>query len=237
MSGFSVNERFRRHYDEYYSDGDFGYKRLSRLDTTANVRELCADIAHGRVLEIGCGDGILLELLSEEGEGFVDELWGVEIAESAVEATKRRKIPKLRECSMFDGYTLKYEDDYFDLAVMSHVLEHVEYPRRLLYEAGRVAQHVFVEVPLELTVRLPDDHSFGNTGHINYYSRKSVRRLVQSCGFEVVRQVVRNPSVEVYRYNYGIRGVMKHLVKEVSLHAAPGVAGAIWSYHCALVYR
>ena len=166
MSGFSVNERFRRHYDEYYSDGDFGYKRLSRLDTTANVRELCADIAHGRVLEIGCGDGILLELLSEEGEGFVDELWGVEIAESAVEATKRRKIPKLRECSMFDGYTLKYEDDYFDLAVMSHVLEHVEYPRRLLYEAGRVAQHVFVEVPLELTVRLPDDHSFGNTGHI-----------------------------------------------------------------------
>ena len=136
MSGFSVNERFRRHYDEYYSDGDFGYKRLSRLDTTANVRELCADIAHGRVLEIGCGDGILLELLSEEGEGFVDELWGVEIAESAVEATKRRKIPKLRECSMFDGYTLKYEDDYFDLAVMSHVLEHVEYPRRLLYESS-----------------------------------------------------------------------------------------------------
>ena len=80
-------------------------------------------------------------------------------------------------------------------------------------------------VPLELTVRLPDDHSFGNTGHINYYSRKSVRRLVQSCGFEVVRQVVRNPSVEVYRYNYGIRGVMKHLVKEVSLHAAPELQG------------
>ena len=237
MCEFSVDARIRDHYDRYYQDTSFGYKHLSRLDTTANILNLCAAVRHDKVLEIGSGDGVLLELLSEETDGFVEGLWAVEIAESAVAATKRRNIPKLRACCLFDGYTLPFGDDEFDVAIMSHVLEHVEYPRRILYEAARVSRHVFVEVPLELTARLAEDHVFGTTGHINFYSRKSIRRLVQSCGFEVVGQLVKNPSMRVYKYNYGRIGVVKHMIKEVALRMAPRVAGAVWSYHCALLYR
>lgn len=44
-------------------------------------------------------------------------------------------------------------DGSFDLAIQSHVLEHVEYPRVVSHEAARVADYVFVEVPLELNRR------------------------------------------------------------------------------------
>ena len=77
---------------------------------------------------------------------------------------------------MFDGYRTLYADNQFDLVLLSHVVEHVEHPRLLLYEAARVGKRLFVEVPLEDNVRLSDDFVFDHVGHINVYSRKTMRR-------------------------------------------------------------
>ena len=237
MSEFRMNHDLKSHYGDYYDGLKAEWKRLSRADTVENVTTLCAGIPHRTVLEIGCGDGVLLELLSESANGFGEELYAIEVAQSAVDLTRGRGIRSLRSCTVFDGYTVPYDDARFDLAIMSHVIEHVEYPRRLLYEAARVARHVFVEVPLEHNARLPENFTFTRTGHLNFYSRKSVRRLVQSCGYEVVDQVVKNPSGRVYRHNYGWKGVMKHFVKGLTLRVLPGVATGLWTYHSALLYR
>ena len=237
MSEFEMNSDLKTHYGEYYDGLKGDWKRLSRGDTAENVTNLCAGVPHRTVLEIGCGDGVLLELLSAVEDGFADELYAVEVAQSAVDLTRKRDIESLRACTMFDGYTIPYDDARFDLAIMSHVIEHVEYPRRLLYEAARVARYVFVEVPLEDNARLPEDFTFTRTGHLNFYSRKTVRRLVQSCGYDVVAQVVRNPSAGVYRHNYGWSGLMKHFVKSTMLQVVPNVATGLWTYHLALLYR
>ena len=68
-----------------------------------------------------------------------------------MEAIRAKNIPGLFDCKVFDGYTIPYDDNAFDLVVLSHVVEHVEHPRKLLYEAKRVARYVFIEVPLEAT--------------------------------------------------------------------------------------
>jgi hypothetical protein len=42
----------------------------------------------------------------------------------------------LAEARTYDGYRIPYGDKRFDLAVLSHVVEHLEHPRLLLYEAS-----------------------------------------------------------------------------------------------------
>ena len=237
MSEFEMNKELKTHYGEYYDGLEAEWKRLSRRDTVENITSLCAGIPHCTVLEIGCGDGVLLDLLSEIEDGFAEDLYAIEVAQSAVDLTRERGIESLRDCSLFDGHTIPYEEGRFDLAIMSHVIEHVEYPRRLLYEAARVARYVFVEVPLEDNARLSDNFTFTRTGHINVYSRKTVRRIVQSCGYDVVAQMVTNPSSRVYKHNYGWNGLVKHFVKGTMLRVLPNLALSLWTYHSALLYR
>ena len=138
---------------------------------------------------------------------------------------------------LFDGHNVPYDNHKFDLIILSHVIEHVEFPRKLLYEASRAAKYVFVEVPLEDTMRLKPDFIFDKVGHINFYSTKTVRRLIQTCNLEVLEQKVTNPSKAVYVYQKGKKGLVSYYIKESLLKALPGLATSIFTYHSSLVCR
>ena len=126
-----MNKELKTHYGEYYDGLEAEWKRLSRRDTVENITSLCAGIPHCTVLEIGCGDGVLLDLLSGIEDGFAEDLYAIEVAQSAVDLTRERGIESLRDCSLFDGHTIPYEEGRFDLAIMSHVIEHVEVPSQV----------------------------------------------------------------------------------------------------------
>jgi len=161
----------------------------------------------------------------------------LEISPTGVETIEKKGIAELVECAVFDGYEVPFDDDAFDLAILSHVLEHVEYPRKLLYEASRVAEYICVEVPLEDTWRLSADFALDPVGHINFYSMKTIRRLVQSCGLEIVDQRVANPSKGLFLYRDKWAGQLKYLIKECLLRLSPGFATRLFTYHFALVCR
>jgi ubiquinone/menaquinone biosynthesis C-methylase UbiE len=231
----NTSEQLLSNYQDYYADGDSEWRRLSALDKANNIITLCKDIPHQSVLEIGAGEGSILKRLS--GLNFGDQLFAVEISHSGVEAIKNKKIPRLEECELFDGYQLPYEDNRFDVAILSHVVEHVEHPRLLIYEAARVARNVFIEVPLEDTMMMAENFVFNKVGHINFYSPKSIRRLVQTCNLKVVGQITTNPSKEVYQFKKGFRGFVNFLIKNIVLKLAPGMATKIFTYHSALLCR
>ena len=215
--------------------GESEWRRIGAADKAANVETLCRDVPHATLLEIGAGEGSILARLAERG--FAERTWALEISASGVEAIRARQIEGLVECRVFDGESVPYDDGAFDLAVLSHVLEHAEHPRRLLVEASRVARHVFVEVPLEHTARLPDDYVPDSLGHINFFSRKTLRRFVQTCDLEVVGELVANRSRASFEHGDGRAGALKWLVKEGALRAAPGLAPLLWTYHMAVLCR
>jgi ubiquinone/menaquinone biosynthesis C-methylase UbiE len=235
MDHVRISADLQNHYANYYATGDSEWRRLGALDKAANIVALCRDLPHDSVLEIGAGEGSVLTRLSELS--FGRELYALEISPTGLETIRNRRIPGLVECAPFDGYGIPYGEARFDLAVLSHVVEHVEHPRRLLCEAGRVARQVFVEVPLEDTARLPPDFTFDSTGHINFYSPKTIRRLVQTCGLEVLRQKTTTPSKAVHRFKKGARGVVDYHVKKGLLALAPRLAPHLFTYHSALVCR
>jgi len=219
----------------YHWAGESEWYRLGAIDKAANVVRLCSGLPHAAVLDVGAGEGSFLSRLAQLG--FGERHTAIDVSPTGIEAIRSRKLPSLVECRRFDGEHIPYADAQFDLAILSHVVEHVEHPRKLLYEAARVARHVFVEVPLEHNLRLPRDFVRDDLGHINAYTATSVRRLLQSCDLEVLEQIVVNRSRATYAYHGDRLAGLKYWSKELALRAAPRLATAIWTYHSALVCR
>ena len=229
----NVQDRLLTQYDDYYEDGPSEWRRLGAVDKAANVVALCTAVPHESVLEIGAGDGSILSRLSELG--FGQRLFALDISSSGVDLIQRRRIPRLVEARRFDGSNVPHETGSFDLAVLSHVVEHLEHPRQLIYEAARVARHVFVEVPLEDMSRHSADYHADRVGHINFYSRRTIRWLLQSCGLRVLSQITTNPSKATYVHAGGRKSLLQFYVKEALLTFAPSLATSHFCYHESLL--
>lgn len=231
--GIDLGSKYKDNYENYYVDGSSEWRRIGAIDKANKIIDLCSDLPHRSILEIGAGEGSILEKLSREG--FGDELYAIEISSSGVQAIIDKSIDKLAECKSFDGYNIPYDENKFDLAILSHVIEHVEHPRRLIYEAKRVAKYVFVEVPLEDTIRLNNNFHFDPVGHINFFSKNTIRLLLQSCDLKIIDSVVYNPSKSMYTFHRNNFGFIKYYIKELLLKFFPTVATKVFTYHFSLV--
>lgn len=233
MTELKVSDRLRENCDRYYDNEDDEWRRLGAVDKAANIVELCGALEHGRILEIGAGDGAILQRLAE-----LDLATDYSPQRSPPRAPPRlpgRRYPGWPDATIFDGYELPYADENFDLAVLSHVVEHVEHPRRILREASRVARYVFVEVPLEDMSRLSRDSTLDRVGHINFYSPRTIRWLLRSRGLHVIRQATTNPSRATYVYHRGRRGLMHYYIKHTLIATVPSFATRHFAYHGSLV--
>lgn len=233
MNETKVSDHLKENYDDYYSSGDSEWRRIGAECKADNIVELCDLLPKTKILEVGAGEGSILKRLDELS--FEESLYALEISQSGVNAISSKGIRNLADCQLFDGYQVPYEDKSFDIAIMSHVVEHVEHERSLLYEASRVAKYVYVEVPLEDNIRLSNEFVLDKVGHINFYSPKTFRRLIQSCDLNVIRQITRNPSKATHTFYGERKRLVQYYIKEGLLRAIPSVAPKFFTYHGALI--
>jgi methionine biosynthesis protein MetW len=95
-----------------------------------------------RVLDIGCGEGALLELLAQEKH--VDGR-GLEISPDGVSACLARGLAVVQGDA--DRDLADYPTRAFDYAILSQTLQTVREPRRVLSELLRIAERAVVSLP------------------------------------------------------------------------------------------
>lgn len=98
--------------------------------------------AASRVLDLGCGDGALLEFLARE-KGVAGR--GVELSEAGVLACVRRGL-SVRQGNLQEGLG-DYPDRSFDYVVLAQTLPFLDDPAMILREMLRVGRAAVVSFP------------------------------------------------------------------------------------------
>jgi len=210
-------------YDDYYAQMDergWQWRELAGSIKARNVTEIVGYLPVKSVLDIGCGTGAVLAQLGKLG--FAEYYYGLDIADKAISIVKYRSdIPGLVEARVFGGLKIPYDDQQFDLAILSHVIEHLADPVPLLRDAARVARYVAVEVPLEdnlythLKARVFGSDYREDLGHIQCFTISSFRALLErSCDLQVVdmRMVYVPDEIHFFRKRGVPRGLTLLLI-------------------------
>lgn len=223
---------YLNHYEKFYQANNYDqeWRWLGAYCKADNITRLVGELQPEKIIDIGAGDGIVSKILSERGIG--KEHYAVDISSSAVEIIKSQNIASLIEAKSFDGYHIPYEDKYFDLAICSHVIEHAENPRQLLKEIKRISKFCFIEVPLEDNVHAPRDFTWNDTGHINIYSSRSIRYLLQSCELIIQKDLVSLPTLKSHLH-FGNKGLkfFTYMFKKGLMTVTPNLASLLLTYH------
>jgi methionine biosynthesis protein MetW len=95
-----------------------------------------------RVLDVGCGDGALLELLQREKK--VDGR-GVELSQRGVNECVARGLSVIQGDA--DSDLVYYPDKGFDYVLLSQTLQATRNPRLVLEHLLRIGRHVVVSFP------------------------------------------------------------------------------------------
>lgn len=190
-----------KHYYEWYNRNNPASKYDPKDETTFSQRLawFSENIPPGsRVLDFGCGEGVILAGLCEKGVAHPDSC-GVDISENAVKkATNRFKGLKFFNTHS-DG-TTNLPAGEFDAVVASEVIEHVfdtdgifaEF-HRLLRPSGRLLlscpyHGFFKDLAVLLTGGMDRHYHDPYSSHVRYYSPNTLRLVHQKRGFRLVKQ-------------------------------------------------
>ena len=140
------------------------------------------------VLDLGCGDGRLSDLL-EAGTLTIADVSEVALARA------QARLPHATAVAVEPDAALPFPDTAFDLVLCAETLEHVRDLQMLLSEVRRVLRpgaRLAVTTPahgrltgLAVAVRGFEGHFDPLSPHLRFLSRRSLARLLDSMGFDV----------------------------------------------------
>ncbi len=148
--------------------------------------------AEDRLLDVGCGDGRVLELLHSRHPRAV----GVDISWNALREAKQRVPTGRWACAALER-ELPFADASFDVALFFEVIEHlldVPTALRALHRVLRPGGLLYLSTPYHGLAKnlalaaLAFDHHFDPVGpHIRFFTVRSLTRLLRQAGFRVER--------------------------------------------------
>ena len=150
------------------------------------------------VLEIGAGTGVFLDHLSRAG---FTKLVGVEPSAAAIAAAPEHRRVWIREAMFHEG---EFAPESFDLICCFMTMEHVRDPEAVARSALRLLRSGGAFVAATHDYRSLANRILGKRSpiidieHMQLFSRRSVRYLLESCGYSGI-------TVNAFRNTYALR--------------------------------
>ena len=174
-----------------------------RFKHQVEVLKKYLSLKNARVLDIGCGGGLFLSLLKQEGA----QVMGIELSDSRAHYAATRHGLEIHKRLIESSFWQKEYANHFDAVTLWDVIEHVNFPFQTLQCAANVLKTgglLLIDTPCrdsfyhqvgELTYRLSGGRfpTFLNAmysshlfGHKQIFSTSEMKELFTSCGLEVV---------------------------------------------------
>jgi len=181
-------------YDKYGSSNPLVKRLMAGFESALD--ELFDRAAPASVLDVGCGEGVLVHRWAQRRGGA--RMVGIDLEEESIQAGWEQHTAPNLEYRVMPAENLPFESGEFELASAIEVLEHVPDPEHTIAEMARCASaYLLVSVPREPLWRMLNMargaywSDLGNTpGHLNHWSKRSFVRTLSAHG-EVLE--VRSP--------------------------------------------
>ncbi len=171
------------------------WRELGARKKAENIVRVCQEIKPVSLVEIGCGTGAVLRML--HAMNFAQEYYCIDVSFSAVRFVLNSCPDFAPRALVGSADALPFPDGAFSVAVLSHVLEHLDDPVSALRETSRIARFVVVEVPTEKVlsnvvrtkVLFRPYASQADAGHVQFWSPASIAKfLTQDAGMEILNR-------------------------------------------------
>ena len=186
-----------------------GRYRIPDSITAMTDEILLREIPRGsRVIDLGCGDGRLLQKLRDEHG--CKTILGVELDIDEILGAVARGVPVIH--ADLDEGLKEIADDAFDVAVLSQTLQQVRRPKDVLANMMRVARRALVVVPnfahwrirlqLALQGRAPVTeelpYEWYDSPNLHVMSMRDFRELAEQLNIRILKElpIVRDRAVD-----------------------------------------
>ena len=169
-------------------DDNSAYFRQERRD----IESILPDRL-GRVLDVGCGEGVLGRSLLDKG---AKEVTGIELSREVCDIAKENLTDVI--CGDIEKLELKFNKKYFDCIIFADVLEHLKDPLSVLRKCSEYLSesgYVVASIPnvgyYAVIAMLTQGHwTYEESGildrtHLRFFTRKEVEKLFSNAGFEI----------------------------------------------------
>lgn len=147
-----------------------------------------------RVLDVGCGDGTLMERLKQQSQASVR---GMELSQEGVNACVAKGLSVVQGDA--DADLALYPNDAFDVVVLSRTIQATRKPEEVLAQMRRIGQTAIVSLPnfgfwqvrlallttgkMPITKGLPEN--WHTTENVHLCTMLDFATLAHDCGFKI----------------------------------------------------